>query len=181
MLKKSFSLLVVLAVLSLVGCGNHNQIKIGADIPFAADSTMEKVKTNNDVQSESESDVTENIEKSEVLIVYFSRTGNTDFPDSVDAVTSASLLEKDGVVYGNTQYIANLIQNVTGGQLSLIEVQEKYPADYDDTVDRAEKEEKEDVRPKLVSDIDDFDDYKTIFLGFPNWLAYHNLIQCTQA
>ncbi len=41
MQKKIFMLLAVLAVLSLAGCGNHDQTKNGADIPFAADPTME--------------------------------------------------------------------------------------------------------------------------------------------
>ena len=36
------------------------------------------------------------------------------------------------------------------------------------------------TRPELASHIQNMDDYDTIFLGFPNWLAYHNLIQCTQ-
>ena len=37
------------------------------------------------------------------------------------------------------------------------------------------------TRPELASHIQNMDDYDTIFLGFPNWLEYHNLIQCTQA
>lgn len=36
-----------------------------------------------------------------ILIAYFSRVGNTDFPDDIDAVTSASLLKDDGKLYGN--------------------------------------------------------------------------------
>ena len=50
-----------------------------------------------------------------VLIAYFSRVGNTDFPEDVDAVSSASLLRKDGALYGNTQYVAALIQQAAGG------------------------------------------------------------------
>lgn len=169
MQKKIFMLLAVLVVLFLAGCGNHDQTKTGADIPFAADPAMEPTKTDDAVQVEADSIVMENTEKAGVLIVYFSRTGNTDFPEDVDAVTSASLLAKDEAIYGNTQYIAALIQQATGGQVFLIEVQEKYPADYDDTVDRAEKEGNEGARPQLVSKIDDLDDYETVFLGFPNW------------
>lgn len=43
---------------------------------------------------------------SNILIAYFSRVGNTDFPDDIDAVTSASLLKDRDKLYGNTQYVA---------------------------------------------------------------------------
>ena len=36
-------------------------------------------------------------------------------------------------------------------------------------------------RPKLKSHDAPIAEHNTIFLGFPVWLAYHNLIQCTQA
>ena len=45
-----------------------------------------------------------------ILIAYFSRVGNTDFADDVNAVTAASLLVKDNRIYGNTQYVAMLVQ-----------------------------------------------------------------------
>jgi len=40
---------------------------------------------------------------------------------------------------------------------------------------------REKARPALVSHVENMKQYDTVFLGFPNWLAYHNLIQCTQA
>ncbi len=64
---------------------------------------------------------------SNILIAYFSRVGNTDFPDNMDAVTSASLLKDGGRLYGNTQYVAAMIQRRTGGDLFLIETEETYP------------------------------------------------------
>ncbi len=60
----------------------------------------------------------------------------------------------------------------------MIEVQAKYPADYDDTVDRAEKEGNEGARPQLASKIDNLDDYKTVFLGFPNMEQGFNSVSC---
>ena len=70
---------------------------------------------------------------SHILIAYFSRVGNTDFPEGADAISSASLIQKDGKIYGNTQYVASLIGQHTGGEMFLIETEEKYPADYDET------------------------------------------------
>ena len=76
---------------------------------------------------------------------------------------------KDGELYGNTQYIATLIQRATGGDLFLIETEEKYPADYDATDRQGAKESTENSRPKLASHIENMDEYDTVYLGFPNW------------
>lgn len=104
-----------------------------------------------------------------ILIAYFSRVGNTDFPDGVDAITSASLLVKDGELYGNTQYIATLIQQQTDGELFLIQTEERYPADYDETDRQGQQENRDRVRPALASHVENIDAYDVIFLGFPNW------------
>lgn len=104
-----------------------------------------------------------------ILIAYFSRVGNTDFPDGVDAITSASLLVKDGELYGNTQYIATLIQQQTDGELFLIQTEERYPADYDETDRQGQQENRDRVRPALASHVENMDEYDVIFLGFPNW------------
>lgn len=48
-------------------------------------------------------------ENNHILIAWFSRVGNTDFSDDVDAVSSASLNLQDGELLGNTELIANMI------------------------------------------------------------------------
>ena len=58
---------------------------------------------------------------SRVLIAYFSRWGNTDYPEGIDASTSASIVADKNGRYGTTEYMANMIQNVTGGDLYLIQ------------------------------------------------------------
>ena len=155
----------------LSACGGKGE-KTG-DVPFA-----EVKKTNPDSTDKTDVSVTENskedtgTEKSEsgkILIAYFSRVGNTDFTDDVDAVTSASLLVKDNRIYGNTQYVATLVQKAAGGDLFLIETKEKYPCDYDETDKQGEKENREKTRPELASHVENLDEYTTVFLGFPNW------------
>ena len=37
-----------------------------------------------------------------------------------------------------------------------------------------------DARPVISGSVENMEQYDVIFLGFPIWLAYHNLIQCTQ-
>ncbi len=44
----------------------------------------------------------------------------------------------------------------------------------------AQKEQVENFRPEIAGTVENIDQYDIILFGFSNWLAYHNLIQCTQ-
>lgn len=111
-----FMLMMVL----LSACGSKGEKT--EDVPFA-----QVEKTDSDDTDKADVSVTENAKEDmgteesksgKILIAYFSRVGNTDFADDVDAVTSASLFVKDNQIYGNTQYLATLIQKATGRDLS---------------------------------------------------------------
>ncbi|MFZ7101415.1 MAG: flavodoxin [Peptococcaceae bacterium] len=108
-------------------------------------------------------------DEEKILIAYFTRVGNTDFDENVDAVTSASLHRVEGTLRGNTQLIAEMIQSIVGGDMFLITTTDKYPADYDEAVDFAAEEQERNHHPGLSSHVENMDDYDTIFLGFPNW------------
>lgn len=111
------------------------------------------------VQEETDAPVFTSGNNSHTLIAYFSRVGNTDFPEDVDAVSSAGLTRKDGELIGNTQYIAKLIKEQTGGDLFLIETVEKYPAGYDETDAQGGRENRERPRPELAGYIENLDEY----------------------
>ena len=70
---------------------------------------------------------------------------------------------------GNTQRIAELIQELTGGALHRIEPEQSYPTSYNLTVDQAKKEIKTGFKPTLKSSSLDLGAYDTIFIGSPNW------------
>lgn len=109
-------------------------------------------------------------EDGKVLIAYFSRVGNVQTEDNVDAVASASVQVADGKHNGNTQLVAEIIQEETGGDLFFIEMEDKYEtSDYDGFVDLAQEEGRDGIRPRLASHVEDMDSYDTIYLGFPNW------------
>lgn len=80
---------------------------------------------------------------------------------------------KSLVVYfsrsGNTQKVAENIQKVVGGDLVRIETVDPYPADYQRTVDLAKKQQQDNARPAVKTKIENIDDYDIIFLGVPNW------------
>lgn len=103
------------------------------------------------------------------LVVYFSYFENANLPVGVDASASASIQVWNGKNTGNTGVVANIINEKVGGDIYPILVVDKYPADYDETVNRGRNEQNRNYRPQLVNHIENFNDYDTIFIGFPNW------------
>ena len=96
--------------------------------------------------------------------------------EGVDAMTSPSVSDP-----GNVQQLAGWIQEETGGELFSIQVTDPYPSDWDTCLERANEERGQDARPALVEpQVENLEQYDRVFLGYPNWLAYHKLIQCTQ-
>ena len=104
---------------------------------------------------------------SNILIAYFS----VPETDGVDAVAGASRVVVDGDVLGNTQYIAQLIQQQTGGDLFRIETVQEYPGSHDPLLEFAYNERAEGARPELAAQMENLDSYDIIFLGYPNWNA----------
>ena len=87
---------------------------------------------------------------------------------------------------GNTERAAQYIADATGGDIFELEPVDPYTdEDLDWTNDNSrvtvehDNEDQRDV--ELVADtVDNWDSYDTVFVGYPIWLAYHKLIQCTQ-
>ncbi len=81
-----------------------------------------------------------------VLIVYFSQPEDVKL-EGVDGVSGASILQ-NGEVLGSTQYVAQIIQEETGGDLFRIETVKPYPRQHDPLLKYAEQEVKEGGDPK---------------------------------
>ena len=109
-------------------------------------------------------------EEARILVAYFSRYGNTDYGEEVDATTSASIVAGNGETMGTTEVIAQMIADETGGELYLIQTEERYPTDFDDVVDENHQEQDADARPELASTID-LSAYDIIFIGYPVWAS----------
>lgn len=107
-------------------------------------------------------------ENSNILIAYFSVPEDVDTA-GVDAVAGASVVVSEGEKLGNTQYVAQLIQQTIGGDLFRIETTQTYPGDHDPLVEQAAEEQDADARPELATHIDNFDQYEIVLLGYPNW------------
>lgn len=75
----------------------------------------------------------------------------------------------DGEVLGNTQYVAYVIEENTGADIFRIEPKTPYTMNHEDLVDLAKEEQNNDSRPELKSNIENLNQYDTIFIGYPNW------------
>lgn len=104
-----------------------------------------------------------------ILTVYFTRVGNSNFKEDVDAVSSASLLTDGEQLYGNSQLLAMMVQDIVGGDIYAIETEKKYPSSYGDTTQDAREELTKEERPVLISEPIDPSQYDTIVLIFPLW------------
>lgn len=168
-------LLSALLVLSLAACGNNNQntaedtqAETVAPVAEPADNSAENT-------TESAEDKTERTETSgttetgngNILIAYFSVMET----DGVDTVAGASRVAADGEVLENNEYIAQMIQRETGGELFAIETVQDYPTTHDPLLEFAYNEKADNARPELASQIENPDSYDVIFLGYPNWNA----------
>lgn len=70
---------------------------------------------------------------------------------------------------GNTEVIANMIQQIVGGDMFHIESVVAYPEGYEETTEVAKQELRFKARPKLAGQVESMGAYDVIFLGYPNW------------
>ena len=70
---------------------------------------------------------------------------------------------------GNTAQMAQIIQTETGGDLFEIQPAVPYTDDYDTLLDVAQQEQRENARPELASQVENWDSYDVVFVGYPDW------------
>ena len=79
-----------------------------------------------------------------ILIAYFSRTGNTET-------------------------VANMIAEETRGTLFAIVPETPYPEEYSACTTVAQQEQNDNARPALATHVENMDEYEVIFVGYPIW------------
>ena len=92
-----------------------------------------------------------------ILIAYFSRAGEN---------YSVGYIEK-----GNTEIVAEMIAEQTGGTLFQIQPVTPYPEGYEDTKVIATRENESNARPAIANKVENMESYDTIFIGYPIWYA----------
>lgn len=172
MKKLTAMLLCAVTAFSLAACGSRDQEQ------ETQTTTEAQEQTETETQSESTEAVNENNEDSQIATAEVSGNSNiliayfgVPETDGMDTVAGASRVAADGEVFGNNQYIAQIIQQETGGDLFAIETVQEYPGTHDELLEFAYEELQENARPELATQIENLDSYDTIFLGYPNWNA----------
>ena len=170
-MKKSLILATLSAVLMcwLVGCGSDpaneaTQTIETADKDIEAESEVVEVASVGEQAVDADVDdiLPQDLEASNdenggdgILVAYFSRA---------DENYNVGFIEK-----GNTAILAEMIAEITGGDLYEIETVTPYPADYDECTDVAKQEQNDNARPELTGAIENMDQYSVCYLCYPIW------------
>lgn len=169
-MKKVLSLLVAITtVLSFAACGTTEDQPNSSSESSESSSAALSQETPDSSASGMENSGSGSLEMGEeqagsILVAYFSWADNAILADDVDAVTSPSVIPP-----GNVQQLAGWVQEETGGDLFSIRVTDPYPSDWDECLARANQERGDNARPELAENVDNLDQYDTVFLGYPNW------------
>lgn len=155
--------LVILMLFSLAACRSN-------ETPTTSDFAPQGSQQNSSTPSDTNANVpdTPSQGESNILIAYFSRWGNTEYPDNLDASTSASVVI-DGERFGTTEYVARMIQQTVGGDIHLIETVTPYTTDFDELRDVNHNEIANNTLPELKESDLDISKYDTVFVGYPVW------------
>ena len=89
------------------------------------------------------------------LVTYFSHAGEN---------YNVGVIEE-----GNTAKLAKVIAEQTGAELFEIVPVVDYPQSYDECLEVATAEQREGARPEYMGDVENWDQYDTVFIGYPIW------------
>lgn len=193
----SVMLLVILLLFSLTACGSKENVSQNDGINAARslqedetdddisspeieepsdDSYVATVGAASDLEQSSESGAAGQIQtESNILVVYFSRWGNTDYSDDIDATTSASIVLDEDTRFGTTEYVAEMIAEETGAETCRIETGTPYTTDFDELRNVNHDEMDRNYLPELKESELDISLYDTVFVGYTMKLSSKHL------
>ena len=93
-----------------------------------------------------------------VLIAFYSRAGENYFGGAYRRVA-----------VGNTERVANMLAELTGGVLYKIEQAQPYSEDYQTCIAEAKADLQKKARPEVLDLPADLSAYDEIYLGYPNY------------
>lgn len=92
------------------------------------------------------------------LIAFYSRAGENYFGGAYRRIS-----------VGNTERAAEMLADLTGGELYKIEQAEPYSDNYQQCIAEAQQDLRAKARPAVLDLPDDLDAYDEIYLGYPNY------------
>ena len=161
-------LLTLVMAVSLMACsGNTQTSETESSNPESSQAEETSAPESQETNSEAEGDTAQTnaaagdteTEENKILVAFFSATNTT-------------------------QGVAEQMADGLGADLYEIVPEEPYTdadLDYNDDNSRSTMEMNDPtVRPAISGSVENMEQYDLVFLGYPIWLAYHKLIQCTQ-
>jgi flavodoxin len=161
-MKRAILLVLTFAVLlSMSACGNAEQ-KAPAEAEQTPAPAVPELGTEPSSTEPPVPEPTEEVSspedqgRSNVLVVYFSRTGEQ---------YHVGVIEK-----GNTAIVAEMIIEATGADsFEILPADDHYPITYKELTDVGLQEQRDGARPAIAGDLPDMSGYDTIFIGAPVW------------
>ena len=163
--KRLFVFCMALTLLfALAACGNATQngtaeseSSVGEEKNPPVTASEENKESTSDEETMSEEPVIENDDNgTDILVVYFSRTGEQYGVGVIDE--------------GNTAIVAQMIAEQIGADtFEILPVDDHYPMTYSELTDVAKQEQNENARPAYEGGVPDLSQYSTIFIGAPVW------------
>ena len=162
-MKRIIALLTVIAlVLAFAGCSantknDSTEAATTAKTVTATDAKESATEgSNTDATAENNAPATETGTGSKSIVVYFSRTGEQ---------YGVGVIEK-----GNTAIVADMIVEQTGADsFEILPKSDNYPMTYKELTDVAKEEQNQNARPEIKDTVQNFEQYDTVYLGYPIW------------
>lgn len=156
-------MLATMLVFAMTGCSGNSAEGTTAQALESTDTTAQESNEASSAKSEAEEDS-----------LAATESANTETIQEENEGEEEETMEHQILIAyfswsGNTGTLADMIAEETGGELFEIEPAEAYTDDYDAVVALAQEEQAADVRPALAADVENWEDYDIVFLGYPNW------------
>lgn len=166
-------ILSLAVLLSLTACGSTDHNSSGSTPETVIETTEAQTEAREETTAATEEIASQETEDTEetiggkALVAYFSLAGEQ---------YAVGVIEE-----GNTSIIAHMIGDAVGADLFEIQAETPYPTTHSELLDVSRQEMSENARPAYVGDVENWADYDTVYLGFPNWwgdmpmIVYHFL------
>lgn len=92
------------------------------------------------------------------IIVYFSRRYENYVSGTIR-----------NLAVGNTEIAAGILKELTGAESFKLEPIQEYSRNYNECISQAQADQRRDARPELKAYPESLSEYKTIYLGYPNY------------
>ena len=176
-MKKLLTLIVSSALaFSLMACSSQSTAEestnaAAGNTNTAAENPSAAAETAEEVSAETEEAVTEAAAEAESSA---EAETSADTNASEETAAPEETSERGALVAyfswsGNTEQMAQIIAEETGADLFEIAPAAPYTDDYNELLDIAQQEQADNARPELAAQVENWDSYDTVFVGYPNW------------